>query len=154
MAHEQQTPNATRRRVLRNGALLAGGLAVGTTAAGTAAADPPNFSAGFWGDDERWGTKAVTTLPEPNNKDSLDKLFFIQHAEQDAPLSEAAPGNPAYNGGRWWSHTVTVDDDSEIDFPITSYEELAGLPSTAVTITEGEDAHPDFFECPLLPYKG
>ena len=140
--------------MLRTGAALGGGLILGVSVTGTAVAQKPNFRAGFWGDDERWGTKAVTELPEPRNKDSLDKLFFIEHEGQDAPLSEAAPGNPAYNGGRWWSHTVTVDDDSEIDFPITSYDELADLPNGAVTISEGEANHPDFFECPLLPYKG
>jgi hypothetical protein len=140
--------------LLRTGGFLVGGVTLGVSVTGTAGAAEPNFQAGFWGDDERWGTKAVTVLPEPRNKDSLDKLFFIMHEDQDAPLSEAAPGNPAYNGGRWWSHTVTVDDESAIDFPITSSDELAGLPDGAVTITEGEATHPDFFACPLLPYKG
>ena len=140
--------------MLRAGAIALGGLAVGVGASGAAAAAKPNFEAGFWGDDERWGTKVTTTLPEPRNKDSLDKLFFIDHPEQGVPLAEAAPGNPAYNGGRWWSHTVTVDDASLIDFPITSYAELATLPDGAVTITAGEPNHPTFFSCPLLPYKG
>jgi hypothetical protein len=154
MDYERTSQAATRRRFLRTGAIALGGLAVGASATGAATAAKPNFGAGFWGDDERWGTKAVTTLPEPRNTDSLDKLFFIVHDDQDAPLSEAAPGNPNYNGGRWWSHTVTVDDADAIDFPITSYAELMALPAGAVTITEGEANHPDFFACPLLPYKG
>jgi hypothetical protein len=154
VTNDSDASKMNRRPFLRKGAILAGGLTLGVSATGTAAAAAPNFGAGFWGDDERWGTKAVTVLPEPMNKDSLDKLFFIMHPDQDAPLSEAAPGNPDYNGGRWWSHTVTVDDASLIDFPITSYEELQNLPSGAVTITEGEANHPDFFACPLLPYRG
>jgi len=141
--------------MLRNGGLLVGGLTLGVSLTGTAVAQKPNFQAGFWGDDKRWGTKAVTELPEPKNKGSLDKLFFIMHEDQDAPLSEAAPRNPHYNGGRWWSHTVTVDDEDPIDFPITSYSELMAYDDAGyVTITEGEANHPDFFACPLLPYKG
>jgi hypothetical protein len=154
MTTEPETPTSTRRRVLRKGGVLVGGLTFGVSMTGIAVAQKPNFQAGFWGDDKRWGTKGLTELPEPKNKGSLDKLFFIMHEDQDAPLSEAAPGNPDYNGGRWWSFTVTVNDASEIDFPITSYAELVGLPDGAVTIEEGEANHPDFFECPLLPYKG
>lgn len=154
MPRDPRSRESSRRTFLRAGAFAVGGLAVGATLPGTAAADPPNFRAGFWADDERWGTKAVTELPEPRNADSLDKLFFIRHGEQDAPLGEAAPGNRSYNGGRWWSHTVSVDDAGPVDFPVTSYDELAGLPADAVTITEGEANHPDFFECPLLPYRG
>jgi len=148
----QSDTTSTRRQFVRTGAVLLGGLAAGVGASGSAAAAKPNFEAGFWGDDERWGTTALSVLPEPNNKDSLDKLFFIP---DQAPLSEAAPGNPAYNGGRWWSHTVTVNDAGMIDSPITSYDELKALEMAgAVTITEGEEGHPDFFECPLLPYRG
>ena len=152
MTHSNAT---TRRRVLRTGAILATGLGVGLGASGTTAAAKPNFEAGFWGDDQRWGTKVTTTLPEPRNKESLDKLFFIDHADQDAPLSEAAPGNPAYNGGRWWSHTVTVETPAEIEFPVTSYAELGDYADAGhLTVTPGESNHPDFFSCPLLPYKG
>ena len=154
MTSESERTGTTRRRFVRNGALVASGITFGVTASGSAVASAPNFEAGFWGDGERWGTKALGELPEPKNKDSLDKLFFIMHEDQDAPLSEAAPGNPAYNGGRWWSHTVTVNDGNAIDFPIKSYDELSGLPDGSVTITEGEANHPDFFVCPLLPYKG
>lgn len=155
MTRTYPIPDQTRRRFLRTTGLVAGGIALGSAATGTAAAQKPNFEAGFYGDDERWGTKALGELPEPKNKDSLDKLFFIMHGEQDAPLSEAAPGNPDYNGGRWWSHTVTVTNADPIDFPVTSYSELAGYADAGyVMITEGEANHPDFFVCPLLPYKG
>jgi hypothetical protein len=80
--------------VLRTGAVLATGLGIGFGASGAAAAAKPNFEGGFW------GTKA-TTLPDPKNTDSLDRLFFVVHADQAAPVSEAAPGNPNYIGGRW-----------------------------------------------------
>lgn len=145
MATDTPHAESTRRRFLRNGAVVAGGLTIGLGATGTAAAEAPNFQAGFWGDGERWGTKPLGELPEPNNKDSLDKLFFIPG---QAPLSEAAPGNPDYNGGRWWAHTVEGVDDA--DKPVRSYADLQEL--DGLTIEEGGH-DPIFFECPLLPYK-
>lgn len=145
MTDPTTTADRSRRRFLRTTGLVAGGLTLGTAAIGTAAADAPNFQAGFWGDGERWGTKALGELPEPNNEDSLDQLFFIPG---QAPLSEAAPGNPAYNGGRWWAHTVEgVPSGAK---PVTSYEALQQL--SGLTIEEGGH-DPIFFECPLLPYK-
>lgn len=154
MTTRHTTRTSTRRRILKTGALALGGAALGVGASTTAAAGKPNFEAGFWGDDSRWGTKVNDTLPEPRNKDSLDRLFFVRHDDQVVPLAEAAPGNPDYNGGRWWSHTVTVEDESAIDFPITSNDELRNLPDGAVTITPGEENHPTFFSCPLVPFKG
>ena len=151
MTSESERTGTTRRRFVRNGAIVASGITFGLTASGSAVASQPNFQAGFWGDGERWGTKALGELPEPMNKDSLDKLFFIP---DQAPLSEAAPGNPKYNGGRWWAHTVS----SEPILPerIESYKELMQFvndPNYDITIEEGGH-DPIFFECPLLPYKG
>lgn len=137
--------DSSRRRFIRNGALAASGVALGVSAIEPVVASKPNFQAGFWGDGERWGTKALGELPEPKNKDSLDKLFFISG---QAPLSEAAPGNPAYNGGRWWAHTVDgVPDNVK---PVRSYADLMTI--GGLTIEEGGH-DPIFFECPLLPYK-
>lgn len=146
MTRNATTDEPNRRRFLRTTGVVAGGLALGVGATGVAGAAAPNFQADFWGDSERWGTKAVSALPEPRNKDSLDKLFFIPG---QAPLSEAAPGNPAYNGGRWWAHTVAgVPETAQ---PVRSYDELQQL--SGLTIAEGGH-DPVFFECPLLPYKG
>ena len=79
--------------------------------AGVALANPgkPTFGPVIYADGEVWGTKAVTTLPAPNgnNEQSFDKLFVIVNgAPGQLPVGEAAPGNPAYNGGRWFTHTA------------------------------------------------
>ena len=80
---------------------------------GTAYADrgKPNFGPALYADGETWGTKGTTTLPMPNeyNTHSFDKLFVIINSntpDGQLPVSEAAPGNPDYNGGRWYTHTA------------------------------------------------
>ncbi len=99
--------------------------------AGTASAQQPNFSAAVYGDGAVWGTKGTTTLPAPNahNVQSFDKLFVIVNgAAGQLPVSEAAPGNPLYNGGRWFTHTVmwTAAGIAAHDpLPVlTSYDEI------------------------------
>lgn len=181
------TSRCSRRTVLRRGAVLAGASVLGLASSGNAAADPgkPDFSPRVWGDGEEWGTKVTGTFEEPKKKHNLDKLFILTtnhqhpsdhenhedhhpHPLPDAqlPVSEAAPGNPAYNGGRWWTHTATwthqgVHDHSgsvplltrygpENDSSSILFHEKLGH----IEITEGSpDTTPDFFRCPLLPVK-
>jgi hypothetical protein len=123
-------------------------------------AQAPNFGAGLWADDARWGTKAVTALPSNAPAHSFDKFLFIVGAPagaQDAPVMEAAPGNTDYNGGRWVTHQVTVLDPGEIEWPLTSYEEVMNEVDEGNLIVSVEPVsdgvHPLYFECPLLPYK-
>lgn len=129
----------------------------------------PNFAAGLWADDELWGTKVTTPLPEPtNNHHSFDGFFFITDPDWEpadgpggwlqAPVMEAAPGNSDYNGGRWATFRVTITDASEIEFPLTSYAEIMDeAAENNLTISEmptSDGAHPWlYFQCPLLPYK-
>jgi len=185
MSHN--TIRRSRRTVLGYGAVLAGAGMLGLASSGSAAADPgkPDFSPRVWGDGEEWGTKVTGTFEEPEKKHNLDKLFVLttdhQHPpdhgdhkghhphplpDGQLPVSEAAPGNPAYNGGRWWTHTARwthrgihdhggsvplltrygpADDPSSIRF----HEDLGHI-----EITPGSpDDKPDFFRCPLLPVK-
>lgn len=124
-----------------------------------AAAGPgkPNFSPAIYADGKAWGTKGLAALPAPNanNVQSFDKLFVITNgADGQLPVSEAGPGNPAYNGGRWFTHTVTWT----LENPplVTSYAELLYHESEGhLTIEEGspDGGPPDYFECPLLPVK-
>ncbi len=70
----------------------------------------PSFSERVYGDGVAWGTKGTTSLPAPNahNVQSFDKLFVITNGvDGQLPVAEAAPGNVNYNGGRWFTHTVT-----------------------------------------------
>ncbi len=124
----------------------------------------PNFTPQLWGDGELWGTKGVAALPAPNghNDQSFDKLFVIinsNNPEGQLPVAEAAPGNPNYNGGRWFTHTVEWTQagfNAHGTVPVlTSYEEVMHHYNLGhLDITPGSPGSPpDYFECPLLPVK-
>jgi hypothetical protein len=138
-------------------------LALLLTAAGLVWANPgaPNFSPALYGDGEVWGTKGAAALPAPNghNNQSYDKLFVIVNgAPGQMPVAEAAPGNPAYNGGRWFTHTamwtaagMAANDPLPV---LMSYEDIqmyAGLGHLAIAPGPPEGGPPAYFECPLLP---
>lgn len=131
-------------------------LALGLVFAATAYADPgkPNFSAGVYGDGEAWGTKATTSLPGPNGKNdqSFDKIFvFTNGAEGQLPVSEAAPGNPNYNGGRWSVYTATwIDELPHPKIVLTSYEDVMFHYNLGHLIIADAET---YFQCPLLPVK-
>jgi hypothetical protein len=134
-----------------------------TLLVGTTRAQQPNFSAAIYGDGEVWGTKGTTELPAPtgNNVTSFDKLFVIVNgAAGQLPVSEAAPGNPAYNGGRWFTHTVmwtTEGLEAHDPLPVLmSYDDILFHYNLGhLEIAPGSPAGgPDpYFQCPLLPVK-
>lgn len=139
------------------------------TAVGVASANPgrPNFSPQLYADDQVFGTKGAAALPAPteNNAQSFDKLFVIvdENGPIQMPVAEAAPGNPNYNGGRWFTQTVMwteagIEAHGEPLPVLTSYDDVMLHYSLGhLTITAGSpggpDAPPDYFECPLLPVK-
>ncbi len=118
----------------------------------------PSFSERVYGDGVAWGTKGTTSLPAPNahNVQSFDKLFVITNGvDGQLPVAEAAPGNVNYNGGRWFTHTVTWKSNPVL---LTSYAQIMDyLESEQLVIAEGAPggpgSPPDFFQCPLLPVK-
>ncbi len=130
-----------------------------------AAPGAPNFGPALYADGEVWGTKGTTALPAPNghNNQSFDKLFVITNSNNpdgQLPVAEAAPGNPDYNGGRWFTHTVEWTQagfDAHGTVPVlTSYAEVMIHYNLGhLTITEGtfEGGPPPYFQCPLLPVK-
>ena len=133
--------------------------------ASLAMASAPNFSASVYADGVAWGTKATTVLPAPNahNLQSFDALYVITNSNNpqgQLPVSEAAPGNPAYNGGRWFTHTVEWTSEAFMAHGIvpiiTSYGELIHHQSLGhLVITPGSfpNGPPVYFHCPLLPVK-
>jgi hypothetical protein len=131
--------------------------------AGVVWAQQPNFSAAVYGDGQVWGTKGTTELPGPsaNNVQSFDKLFvFVNGAAGQLPVSEAAPGNPDYNGGRWFTHTVmwTAGGMAALNpLPVLmSYDDIRLQESLGhLVIAPGSPAGgpPAYFQCPLLPVK-
>jgi hypothetical protein len=128
-----------------------------------ASADPgqPTFMAALYGDGEVWGTKGTTTLPAPNanNIQSFDNLYVITNFNDpnamQLPVSEAAPGNPNYNGGRWYLHTVTWTQAGFMAYGgfapvVKSEDEIRYNEQMGYLVVTPGDA---FFQCPLLPVK-
>jgi len=141
--------------------LLVGGLLL--VLVNLANADPgqPNFMAAIYGDGEVWGTKGTTSLPAPteNNTQSFDKIYVVTNANDpnavQLPVSEAAPGNPNYNGGRWSLQTVTWTADAFVAYggyaPILkSEEDIKYNEELGYLVIESGGA---YFQCPLLPVK-
>ena len=139
-------------------------LALAFAVPALAAPGKPNFAPTLYADGEAWGTKAAAALPAPkgSNLHSFDKLFVIVNSNNpmgQMPVAEAAPGNPAYNGGRWYTHTVAWTQagfDAHGVVPVlTSYNEvMLHYQLGHLSITAGSPGGPpDFFECPLLPVK-
>ncbi|MGD2053196.1 MAG: hypothetical protein PVG45_03730 [Gammaproteobacteria bacterium] len=125
----------------------------------------PNFMPSVYGDGEVWGTKGTTALPAPtpSNRQSFDNLYVVTNSNNpqgQLPVSEAAPGNPEYNGGRWFTHTVewtaagfqahgivpVLTSDEDIDL----HQSLGHL---VVTPGSFPDGPPVYFQCPMLPTK-
>jgi len=121
----------------------------------------PNFMPALYGDGEVWGTKGTTSLPAPNgsNVQSFDNLYVITNANDpntvQLPVSEAAPGNPNYNGGRWSLQNVTWTASGFMAYGgyapvLTSEEEIKYNEGLGyLEITSGSI----YFQCPLLPVK-
>ena len=125
----------------------------------------PNFMPSLYGDGEVWGTKGTTALPAPNdhNLHSFDVLYVITNSNNPVgqlPVAEAAPGNPEYNGGRWFTHAVEWTAAGFMDHGIVpvltseadieDHEELGHLVITSGSFPNGP---PVYFQCPLLPVK-
>jgi hypothetical protein len=166
----------SRRELLRAGATVSGTALLGLAATSSATAAPgkPDFSPRVWGDGEPWGTKVTGEIRRPNER-SLDKFFVVTTAEGveaslpagQAPVSDAAPGNPAYNGGRWWTHVATWTEAGQAahgtSLPLLTRYGPASDPESIrspgdrghIDISEGAppDGPPDYFRCPLLPVK-
>lgn len=126
-------------------------IALLVVAAVPAFADAPNFGEAIYADGAAYGTKGLNPLPAPNGKNnqSFDGLYIFGEgaAAGQLPVAEAAPGNPAYNGGRWSTHSVSWNVEPEL---VTSYAQLMELQEAGdVTI----EATNNYFLCPLLPVK-
>jgi len=130
--------------MIKKSALVALVVAISLIFAVPAFAAAPTFDPTIYADGETWGTKGTTDLPAPteNNVQSFDGLFKFPG---QMPVAEAAPGNPAYNGGRWIEYNVTWVGTPVL---VTSYAQLHGLVMSGdVTFVETGA----YFQCPLLP---
>jgi len=160
-------PSRWLSRTFGGVATVAAGLLCTLLVTGAATADPgkPNFMPGVYADGQAFGTKGTTTLPAPtaNNRQSFDVLYAVSNSnnpEGQLPIAEAAPGNPDYNGGRWFTHTVEWTAQGFMDHGIvpvlTSEEEVLFHESLGhLVITPGSfpGGPAVYFQCPLLPVK-
>ena len=140
-------------------------MLISTTLSAFANPGQPNFMPALYGDGEVWGTKGTTTLPAPNehNRQSFDVLYVITNSNNpqgQLPVSEAAPGNPNYNGGRWFTHTVDWTEEGFMTHGtvpvLTSYDDIMyHFDMGHLVITQGSfpGGPPRYFQCPLLPVK-
>lgn len=155
----------TRRTVLRTGAALgAAGLGLGTV--GTVAANPGEGDGREFGrvyaNDVLWRTNVVTVLDE--RPDPEDRIYFLHDGEnpvvarddasddQASPfVSESAPGDRDWNGGKWThlSAEVTDVDAFDEDAPVASAEDILDADYIDVTLGRPGFGPPDFFVCPL-----
>jgi hypothetical protein len=112
-----------------------------------------SFEPGIYADGQAYSSRKVADIPAPNehNLQSFDMLVKITNGvEGQLGVAEAGPGNPAYNGGRWYEVTATWSDTAD-KVLITSYDELMQQVSAGnLTI---DDSNPGFLVCPLVPVK-
>lgn len=137
----------------RKGSMILSVLALSLMVAVPALAAGPSFSPQIYADGVAWGTKGLGELPAPNEQMmvSFDTLYLFENgAEGQLPVSEAGPGNPAYNGGRWATQGVRWTMESP---PVVKdAASIHGyLESGLLVLTPG--FVPSYFECPLLPVK-
>jgi hypothetical protein len=126
----------------------------------------PDFTEHIYADGEAWGTKVTAVFKEPQGNSgahSFDAFYVITNDNnpmEQLPVGEAAPGNPAYNGGRWATKTVewtAAGFAAHGVVPILKSQADIDLHYSLghLTIVDGsfEGGPPDYFECPLLPVK-
>jgi hypothetical protein len=121
---------------------------------------PTKVDDAIWYNDRLFDTMLLGDIKKPNQK-SLDALYNFGSSGLigQRSISEAGPGNPEYNGGRWKVIPVTFtplgisihdpDNDGTVNFELTSVEQLmhhAGLGH----LTFGEPVR--YFICPLIPH--
>lgn len=162
MSDQTFQTDPTRRRFLRTTGGLTGAVALGVGATGVGVTQKPAFNEQIYADGVAWGTKGVTTLPPPTDKNaqSFDDLIFIVDGTAppvQLPVSEAGPRNRDYNGGRWVSKTIDVSDLDSVrtirDYDDFSAAEISAFQDGAPVDGQGDPFRPDYFECPLLPVK-
>jgi hypothetical protein len=136
-------------------ALLA--LMVPTSAS---AKGPLRASAAIWSHGELYGTVGTPTEFRDPPEGTTDTLYNFQMSGLmgQRAISEAAPGDRDFNGGRWSVVRAIFTDlgmmvhdpdgDGEVNFELTSAEEVLDHVDLGHIILE----HADFyFECPMLP---
>ena len=152
------TKTITPVRLSILGVVLALLAAIALTATSQAFASPPARPT-VWVDGVRYnavvplspsGTVQFSHVPDtavPNvaELETTDDLYIVASNTVTPLVSDAAPGDVDYNGGRWLPHMVTPIGDGP-GTELTSEEDIiAAAIAGLVTIS----APGDVFECPL-----
>lgn len=113
----------------------------------------------LWANGALWGTVLTPTSFRSPPDHSLDLLynFDMSGLQGQRSVAESAPGDPTYDGGRWWVQMVVFteagkavhdpDGDGVVNFELTSGQQVlqhAALGHLEILSTS------TFFECPLL----
>lgn len=144
--------------------VMALSVAVLAMAPAASAKATPVFSGAIWNDGNLWGTVLTPTdLPDSAPDWSFDKLYNFADSglSGQRSVSEAAPGDRDYNGGRWMVFAVTFTDlgkavhdpdgDGIVDFELTS--DAMVLEHRDLGHLEISDEPVRRFVCPLVPAK-
>ena len=141
--------------------LVAAFLAVLPAAASAAGA--MRVSNALWADNELFSTILTPASFSAPPRHSVDLLynFDMSGLRGQRSVAESAPGDPSYNGGRWWVQMVIFtesgkaivdpDGDGVVDVEFKSAAEIlqhAALGHIEIFPTSV------FFECPLLRSAG
>jgi hypothetical protein len=126
-------------------ALLVGALAAPALAARGGNPGSPIAPDAIWADGSLYATIGQGPLHYNGHDDSFDVLVLVPG---QAPVSEAAPGNPDYNGGRWlptpatWTGAATP--------LLTSYADVMAAVDAGHLVLEAPHTGAAFL-CPLIP---
>jgi len=114
----------------------------------------------IWAHDHLYGTAATDTSFKSPPENTTDIIFSFAGSGLDGQrsVSEAAPGDRDYNGGRWNVMSVAYteaglaffdeDNDGTVDFELTNAEDvLEAAEMGLITITKANF----YFSCPLRP---
>ena len=85
-------------------------------------------------------------VPDGTGNDNI--AAFTNGVAGQLSVSEVAPGEPGYNGGRWAVHTATWTADAT-PVLITDWETLQAFVAAGDVVLTRMPA--DDFRCPLLP---
>ena len=117
-----------------------------------------------WNDGQLYGTVLTPTLLPDNAPDiSFDKLYNFDNSglRGQRSVSDAAPGDRDYNGGRWMIFAVTFtslgksihdpDGDGVVNVELKSEEKVLEHEILGHIVISDEPIKR--FECPLIPAK-
>lgn len=157
--------NPTRRDVLRSGVAI-GVASLGVVGTATAQGSDDTLNPGepfgrVYANDELWRTNVVRKSDERFDPD--DRIYFLHDgeksivarkdvSEQQSPfVSESAPGDRDWNGGKWTHFSAEVTDVGAFneDAPLKTAETVLNKGYIDIELGRPGFGPPNFFICPL-----